>query len=67
VEREVIPACKGMDIGVTAWSPLPAVFYGESNLAISSYPGRMSSEMMNSFCPIKAGRRVCRGVMRSLN
>src|SRR6202161_2967205 len=47
VERELIPAAKALNIGVTAWSPLASgVLSGKYQGAGPSEPSRMSSEMM---------------------
>jgi len=52
VERELIPMAKGMNIGVTAWSPLAGgVLSGKYHGKGQSEPGRMDNEMVKDFRP----------------
>jgi aryl-alcohol dehydrogenase-like predicted oxidoreductase len=52
VERELIPAAKALNLGVTAWSPLAGgVLTGKYHGHGSAENGRMSSDMMKGFLP----------------
>jgi len=51
-ERELVPAAKALNLGVTAWSPLAGgVLSGKYHGHGSSEPGRMASDMMKAFLP----------------
>jgi|SRR5262245_3549234 len=75
VERELIPAAKALNLGVTAWSPLAGgVLTGKYHGQGSSEPGRMASEMMKAFLPeeqrtgriVQAVKAVADAVDRSM-
>jgi aryl-alcohol dehydrogenase-like predicted oxidoreductase len=52
VERELIPMAKGLNIGVTAWSPLArGVLTGKYHGHGSSEQGRMNIDTMKDFMP----------------
>jgi aryl-alcohol dehydrogenase-like predicted oxidoreductase len=54
VERELIPMAQGLNLGVTAWSPLArGVLTGKYHGHGSSAPGRMSTDMLKDFMPEK--------------
>jgi aryl-alcohol dehydrogenase-like predicted oxidoreductase len=54
VERELIPMAQGLNLGVTAWSPLArGVLTGKYHGHGSSEPGRMSTDMLKDFMPEK--------------
>jgi aryl-alcohol dehydrogenase-like predicted oxidoreductase len=50
VERELVPMAKGLNLGLTAWSPLAGgILTGKYHGHGSSEQGRMNSEMMKAF------------------
>jgi aryl-alcohol dehydrogenase-like predicted oxidoreductase len=52
VERELVPMAKGLNLGLTAWSPLAGgVLTGKYHGQDSSERGRMNSDMMKDFMP----------------
>src|SRR5258706_14610911 len=57
VERELIPMAKGLNLGVTAWSPLArgiltGKYHGHGGSSASpGEPGRMNNEMSKDFMP----------------
>jgi aryl-alcohol dehydrogenase-like predicted oxidoreductase len=52
VERELIPMAQGLNIGLTAWSPLAGgVLTGKYHGNGTSEPGRMSADTMKEFMP----------------
>jgi aryl-alcohol dehydrogenase-like predicted oxidoreductase len=57
VERELVPMAKGMNLGLTAWSPLSGgVLTGKYHGGLGSKDGdqgRMSGDMMKDFLPEK--------------
>jgi aryl-alcohol dehydrogenase-like predicted oxidoreductase len=52
VERELVPMAKGLNLGLTAWSPLArGVLTGKYHGHGSSEQGRMNSDTMKDFMP----------------
>jgi aryl-alcohol dehydrogenase-like predicted oxidoreductase len=70
VERELIPAAKAMNIGVTAWSPLSGgLLTGKyhSSGGGGGEQGRFASDMMKEFLPDQERAKRIVGAVRSVS
>ncbi len=68
VERELIPAAKAMNIGVTAWSPLAGgVLTGKYASGKQEAGARFSSEMMQEFMPEQARQERVVAALRKVS